>query len=476
MGFLQLVEPDEPKRGAAFNGVKGVTQSYADTALRNAITEMSSCTEGGRNDKLNILAYGLRPFIVAGILDELYVTDQLTNAARIAGLYDVEIEKTIQSGYDGSDSDPRPQYVLEAPQNPSQVQPPSEATNFVATPDAGGQESVWGDLPPVDGAEWMFNADDTQVVLWGEGDDILWAEGEALMIAGGMGLGKTTLAGRLVRGLLGLEDEVLELPIATATKPILYLAMDRPRQIRRSFRRQFKDSEFDAVKGKLIVRPGPPIADLAVAPMLLAKMAQEVGAGTVFVDSLKDAVVGLSEDATAAAYNRARQGLLAKGINICELHHTRKTTKESTGGIGEIFGSTWLAAGAGSVIIFSGEPGDPVIKFKHAKQPANEVGPFRVGHDPELGVLTVVQVPLYDLFVQAGANGVTAKMAAEKLYETHDANEAICKKSQRYLDKLVRKGFLVRMEGHRGGPGGSMPTTWFVAPPKTDERLIDERL
>jgi hypothetical protein len=44
----------------------------------------------------------------------------------------------------------------------------------------------------------------------------------------------------------------------------------------------------------------------------------------VFIDSLKDAAIGLSEDEVAAAYNRGRQYLLAAGRELCELHHTVK--------------------------------------------------------------------------------------------------------------------------------------------------------
>lgn len=425
---------------------------------------MHETTEGGRNDKLNILAYNLRPFIAAGILDELYVSDELTSAARMSGLNDVEIRKTIQSGFDGADAESVVSYALEAPP----VSLPTETLEIASAPTPAAENDIWGDLPPVDGAEWMFAADDTQTILWGEGDDILWAEGEALMIAGGMGLGKTTLAGMLLRGLLGLEEDVLNLPVHKADKPILYLAMDRPRQIRRSFKRQFAEADRNQLKGKLIVRPGPPIIDLAVCPPLLARMATEVGAGTVFVDSLKDAVVGLSEDATAAAYNRARQALLAKGINICELHHSRKASKESTGGIEEVFGSTWITAGAGSVIILSGQPGDPVVKFRHAKQPADEVGPWRLSHDSDTGELSVIEVPIYDLFVHAGPDGVTAKTAAGRLYDAHEPTDAQCKKAQRYLDKLVKKKFLTKIDGHRGGSGGSAPTCWFLSP-KPDE-------
>ena len=61
---------------------------------------------------------------------------------------------------------------------------------------------------------------DTVPALWGDGTEVLWAEDESLMIAGPMGLGKTTLAVLLMHAQLGVGDgTVLGLPVA-----------ERPRQ------------------------------------------------------------------------------------------------------------------------------------------------------------------------------------------------------------------------------------------------------
>lgn len=310
---------------------------------------------------------------------------------------------------------------------------------------------TWGDFPPMDAADWMFGPDDKVVELWGQGDDIVWAEGEALMICGPPGLGKSTLAGQLVRAQLGLQPSVLDLPVAPVDKPILYLAMDRPRQIRRSLRRQFSEDERDHIAGRLLVRPGPPIMDLAIDPTLLTRMAEQAGAGVVYVDSLKDAVVGLSGDEAGAMYNRARQALLASGVNICELHHLRKPSQDSpSGGISSIYGSTWLASGAGSVIILSGEPGDLVVRFRHVKTPANEVGPLHLHLNPEEGAFTVRKCDLMVSARKAGAEGLTAEDAARDLYETKRPTPGEKKKAERQLAKLASKGMLKRMDGIHG--------------------------
>ena len=339
---------------------------------------------------------------------------------------------------------------------------PSEGVVRPSTVNPAGNVDLWGNYPPVDAVEWMFKSDDTVVELWGQGDDIAWAEGEALMLVGQPGLGKSTLAGQLVRGQLGLQPTVLDLPVAPIDKPILYLAMDRPRQLRRSMRRQFSEDESDLIAGRLLIRPGPPVMDLAIDPTLLVKMAEAVGAGVVYVDSLKDAVVGLSGDETAAMYNRARQGLLAAGINICELHHVRKPSAEAAGGIASVYGSTWLASGAGSVIILSGEPGDLVVKFRHVKTPANEVGPWHLHLDPDRGGFTVQRCDLLASVRKAGPGGLTAEDAARDLYECRRPTTGEKKKAERQLNNLVGKGLLIKMESANG-------PVWFLQESRIEE-------
>jgi hypothetical protein len=450
--FLDKIEKPKP-RPRRIDNPAPPTSGYASAGLRDECSKMASAPEGTRNHALNVAAFNMGSLVEANAIDEDTVVDSLTVAARAAGLDDFEIEGTIRSGIAGG----RAQGPRAVPEGSSY----SSAINIRenGSPGAGNDivNDVWGAFPPVDGADWMFDPDAVESILWGAHDEILWAEGEALMIAGGMGLGKTTLAGMLVRGQLGLENTVLGLPIAKVDEPILYLAMDRPRQIRRSMKRQFSEDERPTIAGRLLMRPGPPIADLAVDPTLLARMAVEAGAGTVYVDSLKDAVVGLSEDATAAAYNRARQSLLAAGVQICELHHNRKANPNngSTSGVNEVFGSTWLTSGAGSVIQLTGQPGDLVIKFNHVKTPADEVGPFHLHYDPDMGQMKVVRFDYLKAVANAGPNGLTAEDAAAAVYERSRPSIPECKKTARALDKLVKAGMLTAMSGPRG-------VSWFL--------------
>ncbi|MDC9006474.1 AAA family ATPase [Mycobacterium marinum] len=319
----------------------------------------------------------------------------------------------------------------------------------------------------VDGARFILDRPATVPAVWGKGTQVLWAEGEALMIAGGQGLGKTTLAGQLVRALLGVGDgAVLGLPVACQGEPLLYLAMDRPRQIARSLGRQFTEADRAALGG-LLVRPGPPPADMAAHPLLLAGMAAEFDAKVVVVDSLKDAAIGLSDDQVAAAYNRARQALLNTGVQLLELHHVVKRGAHPGGpinSVADIYGSTWLTSGSGSVVLLHGEPGDPIVGFRHVKQPAEEVGPWRLLHDQAAGVLTVEHsVDLVALVKAGGPDGLTAKGAAQAITEKPNPSRADVEKARRRLDQLAAAGVLVRLEGSRGGGESRQTAAWFPA-------------
>jgi hypothetical protein len=318
----------------------------------------------------------------------------------------------------------------------------------------------------INGARFILDQPPTIPAIWGHGAQVLWAEGEALMIAGGQGLGKTTLAGQLVRALLGVGDgQVLGAPVHYQGEPVLYLAMDRPRQIARSLGRQFDEADRHALGG-LVVRPGPPAADFAAQPSLLAGMAEDLGARVVVVDSLKDAAIGLSDDQVGASYNRARQALLHSGVQLLELHHVVKRGTNPNGpitAVADIYGSTWLTSGVGSVVLLYGEPGDPIVGFRHVKQPAEEVGPWRLLHDQAAGTLAIEHsVSLVELVRASGVDGLTARAAAAAINEKPNPSRAEVEKARYRLDQLATSGTLVRLDGGRGGGGERSPAAWFL--------------
>lgn len=304
--------------------------------------------------------------------------------------------------------------------------------------------------PAMTGAAFILDAPTEVDALWGRDSEVLWPDGEALMITSLTGLGKTTLAGQLLHAQL-FGGDVLGLPVSKIDGRILYLAMDRPRQISRSQRRQFCEEDRATVAKQLVVRPGPPPKDFAKLPEQLLKMAEQYNADYVYVDSLKDAALGLREDEVGAAYNRARQLLLASGRNICELHHTIKTKGGMPSSLDDVYGSTWLTAGCGSVILLVGKPGDLVFKLLHVKPCIDKVGPFQLLHDRDAGQITLFES--IDLVKMAGADllkGITARGAAIVLSETTSPTTAEIENARYKLDQLVGKGMLRRADGQKG--------------------------
>jgi hypothetical protein len=89
------------------------------------------------------------------------------------------------------------------------------------------------------GGSFILDTDPTPQPLWGDGDQVLWADGESLVIDGPQGVGKTTLAQQLALGRAGFDvhTKLLGFPIIPGQRRVLYLAMDRPKQAARSFRR-----------------------------------------------------------------------------------------------------------------------------------------------------------------------------------------------------------------------------------------------
>ncbi|HEV2640151.1 MAG TPA: AAA family ATPase [Actinocrinis sp.] len=301
------------------------------------------------------------------------------------------------------------------------------------------------------GGTFILDAPEMPPAIWGQGSDLLWTEGEALMIAAPQGAGKTTLAFQIVRARLGLQDAVLGYPVVPTEGKVLYLAMDRPAQARRAAARLFNKDPRELLDERLVFWKGPPPVDLAKHVGVMAAMCKEVGADTLVVDSIKDAAVGLSADDVGAMYNRARQIVIEDlGVQVIELHHNRKagTNGAEPNTLADVYGSVWLTSGVGSVISLYGDAGDPVVSFKHLKQPMSEVGPFKVMHNHADGTSEVMHgVDLVDLVKAARAEGLLANQAAAALFEVKKPTAAQVEKARRKLEQLRDAGVLTRVDG-----------------------------
>ncbi len=322
----------------------------------------------------------------------------------------------------------------------------------------------------VDGGAFILDAPLAVPCIWGRGDEVIWAEGESLIVVGPPGVGKTTLTGQLVRARLGLVDTLLGYPVEPTVGRLLYLAMDRPAQIARSLRRHFHQDERPTLTERLVVWKGPPPGDVARHTETLVGLAKLADADTIILDSLKDAALGLTDDEVGAAYNRARQLALTEGVQLVELHHVVKRgpsgAKPTT--LADVYGSVWLTAGAGSVVLLWGAAGDPIVEWHHLKQPAAEVGPMQLIHDHDGGHTDVWRgTDLIAIAVASGSHGLTVRAAAVALFNTDKPTAAQIHKAARRLNKLVGDRHLVARDSDPK-PGGGKPEKVYHAAARDD--------
>jgi replicative DNA helicase len=315
----------------------------------------------------------------------------------------------------------------------------------------------------IDGASFILDSPQQIPAVWGSDEHVLWSQGEPLYIVGPPGVGKTTLGGQLLLARLGLIDRVLDWPVTAGRHRVLYLACDRPQQIARSLRRVASEDHREVLSKNLVVHRGPPPADLAQRPSTLIEMARRADADTVFVDSLKDVAIGISDDKVGAGLNQSIQYCIAEGIEVAGWHHQRKGQDgRPPKTLEDVYGSTWITAGAGSVILLWGQAGDLIVDVIHLKQPASEVGPLKIEHDHAAGRTSVFRG--FDLFryLRNQPHGATATDVARHWFEKEKPTDNERKKAQRDLNRLVDKGLAHREEPSLGGSGGTNPARYFL--------------
>lgn len=325
-----------------------------------------------------------------------------------------------------------------------------------AVPPRLAPETPSSDPRALDGASFIFDASDEQAAVWGSGARVAWSAGEPCILAGPQGVGKSTIAQQLVLRRIGLYDASLcDLAIEIDNRPALYVAADRPKQISRSFRRMVTEEHRAVLAERLVVWRGPPPFDLATDPQRLVGWVRSAAGGeigTVVLDSLKDMVSDLSKEDIGHRVARALGALVGEGVETLAVHHQRKATSENRvpRKLADVYGSTWITAGAGSVLLLWGEPGDPLVELRHLKQPVEEVGPLVLAHDHMRGQVRVQTRDLAQLVAQA-PEGLSAGEAAKQLYGRSRATNAEREKARRRLDSLVDAGILRRQPGTPGG-------------------------
>lgn len=297
----------------------------------------------------------------------------------------------------------------------------------------------------VSGASFIFDSPADVPALWGDsGKVVLWAQGQGLTIMAPQGVGKTTLGILLVEARLGLTTHVVDLPVQPVTANLLYLAMDRPIQIAAAMRRRFQAYGRDAAElGKLLVWRGPPEHDLGRHPDYLVELATAHNAGTVIVDSLKDAVLRLSQEEAGQGWNAAVQLCLMADVQVCVLTHPTK----HLGGdllkpisLDDVYGSSWVTAGMGSVLSLWGERNSAYAELSQLKAPAEMLDPITVRRDAKTGMIESIGTNL-DWAWFFTTPHTTSELSTEMFgLERSKANYA---KAKRQVDDMTARGILV---------------------------------
>jgi replicative DNA helicase len=293
-----------------------------------------------------------------------------------------------------------------------------------------------------DGATFILDENAELEARWGRGSEVLWARGESLLLAAPPGVGKTTIAAQVTGALIGVLPDVLGYPVTPAAR-VLYAAMDRPRQIRRAMRRLFGEEHRQALADRLLVRAGPISADLGKSPEALLDLACAHSCDVVILDSLKDAAVKLTDDEIGGNVNRAIQACNAADVDVLALHHQRK----GVGGdkptkLEDVYGSTWLTAGAGSVLLLWGEPGAEIVELSHLKQPADPLGPWTIEHDHHRGTSRITRG--FDALAYLRLCGTSGATIADAAQAEHGSPQktggSAWKRTERRMRALVRDG------------------------------------
>nr|WP_234326878.1 DnaB-like helicase N-terminal domain-containing protein [Streptomyces sp. NRRL S-337] len=318
----------------------------------------------------------------------------------------------------------------------------------------------------VDGWRFLTETGAATAPLWGTPEQTAWSSGESLMIVGPPGVGKTTIAHQVVLARLGLAGSVLDMPVAPSQR-VLYLAMDRPKQIAKAMFRRIRPEHEKRIRHGLVVWQGPLPATLDKEPDLLADLAAAHQADTIVIDSLKDAVSTMVDDALAVAFHNARQRTLREDVEIMETHHCRKATAESPRAqqptMDQVYGSTWYTSGAGSVLFVNGKAGDPAVTVHHLKTPNGEVGPLQVIHDHERGTTTVDPALDPVAILRARPDGLTVRDLAAIQSGTAAPGRAATEKARRTLDRLVKAGLAAKADGSAGGTGGGQQARYCAS-------------
>lgn len=263
---------------------------------------------------------------------------------------------------------------------------PEQAFESVSAAPVASEGDFLGEAPPweaelprpgKDGEAFLFEQNVDIVPVWGSVKRPRWASGEPLYLFARPGAGKSTLAQNLALGRLGVPSfrTVLEGDVAVGEGTVLYLAMDRPKQVARSMSRMVSGEDRELLRDYLRFWAGPPPFRITETPdRLLPWIDSFGGVKTVVVDSLFNIAPALTDEDGSAAANNAFQQVVAYGIELIVVHHDRKQGESRRrSGMDDMYGGRAISAGAGSIAAMEGDP-EEGWTLRWVKTPAGHLG------------------------------------------------------------------------------------------------------
>lgn len=150
--------------------------------------------------------------------------------------------------------------------------------------------------------------------------------------------------------------------------------------------------------------------------------------GLVVIDSLKDLLSGLIDDSDGIGFNDATQLVLNElGCDFVRLHHQRKATSDNRkpNKLSDVYGSSWLTAGQGSVVLLWGEAGSGAVELNHLKQPQEKVEAFTIHHSHSVGASSSIDVEAEVLShaARAGERWFSLLAIGRRVYKLRDGEE-----------------------------------------------------
>jgi replicative DNA helicase len=113
-----------------------------------------------------------------------------------------------------------------------------------------------------------------------------------------------------------------------------------------------------------------------------------------------------------------------------------------------VYGSAWITAGAGSVVLLWGEPGALTQELIHLKHPVDPLGPFMVDIDNHAGTMEISKG--WNALAYLAMRGETGASVAEAAHAEHNRDVEkggkLWKQTERKLNGLVASG-KARKEG-----------------------------